>query len=486
MLHPHSQAIPANAWKQAYFVAVAAFTAALFSDSAAVFAGIVVIVSSAALYELYHLVSNPRNAIFARVLALSILLGYACGTLAYLIANRIWHAADIQYWSSEGLFSDQHYLSLALAMTLLASAALMLVGAVQKPVRFPTLPAQYSAPHERFVWAGALLTAICLTTGDLGYMGAAVSDAGKVSPLGIIANIIVPPLLPFACLSFVLQKNTGRRVALGAAMVVFAAALIVMGRRYLLYSLVLTFVALSLGGVRVTRTRSKMIFLSAVAVLIFYAGARSFMAVRLAESSSQRPEDLSGMIRESIPFIAGEDRSVLDEALTENMGTRPFILAYLAGLVQATRPGLPLFGAELSYSLQMIVPSSLMPSKGTALVSSPEELVHPQYGISVFDGSGSIIVSGYDDFGWLGALLYPIALCLLYSGFFLLACRFISNEFLRVFVWFTIAFGLFYVEQGLTEQLVMLRNLTIALFVGSLLVRLSFRERMPRPVLIAE
>src|SRR6476660_5715445 len=121
------------AWKQAYFLAVAGFAAALFSDSAAVFATIVVIVSCAALYELYHLVSDPRNAIFARVLALSILLGYAGGTLAYLIANSTWHAADIQYWSSEGLFSDQHDLSLALAMTLLASSALMLVGAVQKP-----------------------------------------------------------------------------------------------------------------------------------------------------------------------------------------------------------------------------------------------------------------------------------------------------------------------------------------------------------------
>ena len=460
-----------KAAQKALLLSILAALLALFSDSAEVFAFVVVIVSGIAFWDLYLLLAYPRQITFAQILGVSILLGYGLGALIYCVANGTWHATDDQYWSNEGLFFDQAHLALALAVSLLASAGLFILGAFQKPVRFPTIETSVGATHQRLVWSGLILTSVAIARGDLGYMGAIASDAGHVAPLGAIANLIVPALVPYTVLLLVMEKRLNRRLALTVALVVFGTSLVLMGRRYLLYSIVMSFVALGIGGLSLRTLKRRTLLLFALSALLLYEGSRAFMAVRLAGWSLQPGESLVVVAKEAIPLLAGEQQSALQEALIENSGSRPFILSYFAGLMQATRPGLPLLGAEFGYSLQMTVPSFLMPSKLGGLASSPEELVHPYYGISIFDAPGSILVSGYDDFGWFGTLLYPLALVILYSGFYRMICALTRDPFLRIFVWFALGFQLLFIEQGLAEQVVTLRNLVIVVSVGLILTR---------------
>ena len=438
----------------------------LFSDSAIAFDLIAVIASVIAFRDLYFLVAAPRHATFARVLAVSILLGYAFGAIIYLAANNTLHAADFQYWSAEGLFFDQESLAIALASSFFSAGLLYIVASYQTPVGEQVLARSSGIFRQRLVWLGVIITIVALARGDLGYMGAATSELGSVAPLGALATLLAPALAACLALTMLFEKRASRRVILVAALLVLAAALVVMGRRYLLYSLVLCFIALGFGGLQIRRLPRRTLALLLLAALFLYEGSRVFMAVRITAWSPHPHDGLIAMAKDAVPLLTGDNKVALQEILLQNSGSRPFILAYFAGLMRTAGSALPLFGGELVYSIQMVIPSFLLPSKLSSLPLTPEALVHPYYGISVFDGPGSILVSGFDDFGWLGILLYPLALVSLYELFFRFTCFVTSEASVRIFVWFVLTFELLYVEQGLTEQLVLVRNLLIVLAVG--------------------
>jgi hypothetical protein len=133
---------------------------------------------------------------------------------------------------------------------------------------------------------------------------------------------------------------------------------------------------------------------------------------------------------------------------------------------------MPAFGAELLYSVQMTIPSVLMPGKAAALPPAPEYLTHPRYGIPIFDHPGSILVTGFDDFGFLGVLIYPLSVVLLYGWFNKFLRSALKNSPIRLFVLFTLLFQLLYIEQSLTAVFVTLRNLLIIVGGAWILMRL--------------
>ncbi len=142
---------------------------------------------------------------------------------------------------------------------------------------------------------------------------------------------------------------------------------------------------------------------------------------------------------------------------------------------------MPAFGAEFVYSVQMAIPSILMPGKVGAMPAAPEALVHPRYGIPVFDGPNSVLVAGFDDFGFLGALVYPLFVVLLYGAFYRSLRTFVRDQPIRLFVLFTLLFQLLYIEQAFGSVFVSLRNLLIVVGVAWLLARLPvarFKRRV--------
>ena len=112
--------------------------------------------------------------------------------------------------------------------------------------------------------------------------------------------------------------------------------------------------------------------------------------------------------------------------------------------------------------------------------------MHPLYGIPVFDGPSSVLVVGFDDFGFLGALIYPLGVVLLFGWFNKLVGTVVRDAPIRLFVLFALLFQLLYIEQAFGAVFVTLRNLVIVIgaawVLGRLPIpRLARRVRYGRP-----
>jgi hypothetical protein len=249
---------------------------------------------------------------------------------------------------------------------------------------------------------------------------------------------------------------------------------------------VLSAIALRMRGYNFTKRELAIaVGFSVLAGVVLYWGFNFFMAMRLAaESEPGGDASVLELGRAALSQLSGAQASVVRGQLAENVGSRPFILSYLAGLMEISSSRMPAFGAELFYSLQMAIPSVLMPEKVAVLPPEPEYVVHPRYGIPVFDGANSALVTGFDDFGFLGALVYPLGVAVLYGWFNKALRAVVRDSAIRLFVLFAILFQLLYIEQGFASTFLTFRNLIIVVGVAWILGKLPIlrlaRHRSPR------
>lgn len=477
-----------NALAKPLFLSVAALLLLLFSGSAWLFAAAVVLASGVALLDLSRLILRTDRIRLSFTLAVSILLGYGVGSAIYLISYRTIYATQFQYWAPQRLLFNQEGLATALAASLLAAAVLYVRAAVERPVHSNAILYSLASPRaERLVWLGVAVSLLALYAGDIGYMGAFVSDTGRVSPVGVLANLMVPPLVPYTLLLIADRRPLVKRLMLVAALILLVGITLLLGRRYLLYVLVLSAMALQMRGYRFTK-RGLVVGAGffVVATLLLYFGFSFFMALRFAAWELGRDASLLELIRGALSQLSGTQARLVQERLAENTASRPFILSYLAGLMVIGSTRVPTFGAEFLYSLQMAIPSILMPGKVASLPSTPEDLMHPLYGIPVFDGPNSVLVAGFGDFGFLGALVYPLGVVLLFGWFYKFVRAAVQDAPIQVFVLFALLFQLLYIEQAFGAVFVTLRNLAIVIgaawVLGRLPIpRLARRARYSRP-----
>lgn len=477
-----------NALAKPLFLAAAGLLLLLFSGSVLLFAAVVILASGIALLDLSRLILRIDRIRLSFTFAVSILLGYGLGSAVYLISHRTMDATQYQYWAPQGLLFDQQGLATALAASLLAAAVLYVRATIERPVYSSAILHSLAGPKaERLVWLGAAVALLALYAGDIGYMGAVVRDTGHVSPVGVIANLMVPALVPYTLLLITDKRPLAKRLMLVTAFALLIGVTFVQGRRYLLYVLVLSAMALHMRGYRFTR-RGLVIGAAffVIAALLLYFGFNFFMALRLTVEELGRNASLSELIRAALSQMSGTQASQVQEHLVENVTSRTFILSYLAGLMGVSSARMPALGAEFLYSVQMVVPSILMPGKVAALPSAPEALVHPLYGIPAFDGPSSALVAGFDDFGFLGALIYPLGVVLLFGWFNKFVRAAVWDAPIRLFVLFALLFQLLYIEQAFASVFVTLRDLVIVIgaawVLGKLPIpRLARRAQYSRP-----
>ncbi|HMN14829.1 MAG TPA: hypothetical protein PKD55_21125 [Bellilinea sp.] len=447
----------------------------IFNRSGLVFSAVIFVASSIAVKDLFHFFTRIYKINFAFTLAVSILLGYALGSAIYLIGFKTIHATDYQYWSSKGLIFDQASLAMALAVSLLASALLYVAAIYERPlISYSMLGFLSNHKAERLVWLGVALCTISLYLGDISTVGIMSSEAGKISPVAAIAGLMVPPLVPYSLLLLTdPMRGVTKRLLLAIAFVSLIGVTILLGRRYLIYATVLSVVALHMRAYRATpRVNALRIGFILIFGIVLYFGFRFFMALRFATWELGKDADLVELIHLSLSTLNGDRASVVDSFLVENIQSRPFILSYLAGLMRITSDHIPTFGAVFLYSVQMPIPSMFTLEKVSAVFKESEEFTHPLYGIPIFDGPDSALVSGFNDFGIPGALIYPLFIALLYYWFYRGLRSVVRDEPIRLFVLFTMLFQLLYIEQSLGAFFVTLRNLVIVVVVVWLLLQI--------------
>jgi hypothetical protein len=342
----------------------------------------------------------------------------------------------------------------------------LIVGVIEKPA-FPTRAPQNfaSLKTKLLLLTLATLVVVAYALGELGYMGTTVALTGNITPLGALSGFVAPVLLPLTVLCLTQERSRVWRAIFVVLLCVTALALIPLGRRVLLYSVVLALFAFGVSGARLRLRRPYRWLLIGIGVPLLLGftslGFYTFFALRFTGDALGPGYSFTQRVTYTIRVLRyGASR--VTPGFTEDVGSRPFILSYLAHLYAAEADHSPLWGQEVAHAVQSAVPSVLFPDKAALLPAAPEDFVHPAFGMPVFDGANTIVTAGLDDFGVVGALGYPLVLVLL--------CVFVRRlsagrlpPLIYHFVIFRMLYQVLYVEQTLSGMVtVAFRELILA------------------------
>lgn len=269
------------------------------------------------------------------------------------------------------------------------------------------------------VTVGALALLGSFARGSTGFMGASVQDegasAGHVGLLASLAQWLTGSLLAVAvCMSLnikgVFLRNYTRVLSVLLFLLVFP-----LGRRLMIYSVVLTLMGLRLGRYRVPYSPLKKIVLLGVLGGMVYAASIGFFYLRIAGYSMVKPT-LVERIGGALELARTKSYAEIKEQISANVEKRTFVLGFLAQLegYSATMP--TAHGEDIASQLALAVPSALNGDKD--LFFTEEQLANTLYGSDYQDEANSVLTAGAVDFGMWGIFLYPLIAALIIRLFF--------------------------------------------------------------------
>jgi len=421
-------------------------------------ASVIAIIDTVRLFWVGH------NIRFSSILALVILATYASATSAYWFVTGTFQGPQAEFWRYRNLVYASNDIAKGLAYCFLSSSVLYLFSYLEKPFNQFLRPWRYDqARAVRLIWAGALVVGIAVIEGQLKYGGSYVGDNGHVSPLGILSDLLVPVLLPFTLVSISQSSSARQKFLLTLLGIFFLSILIFLGRRNLIFSLATTAVVLvgTLGVDPIRKILYGALFGVSACVLIFI-GFHLFFYVRVAAGPSSGQTDVFDAAYISGSSSLNKEGDSTIGKLSENIFSRPYILSYFAGLINASEgEKFPLRGKELIYASKMTIPSIFWPEKLKVSEAYSEALVHPKYGLPVFDGANSIVVTGYNDFGVAGSTFYPVFLVLFYVLFWKATLQLVRTDHGRLLIVLSLVYQVLNIEATLTAQFTSLRNLLL-------------------------
>lgn len=423
---------------------------------------------------LFIIVLRPGHLRLTWLLATGLLLGYGLGTF-----NTSLRMLVDGFTLSQATPHREDALCIALAVSMAVSAVLYFVGSlVDPPVRLNW--SALSSSDQIFLWASLAITAIAYLTQGMGYMGVKSDQQHKESIIGALASIVTPTLPAFTVLLVRKSKHTSVRFFIWMLLAMDFAALLPQGRRIMLYSVVVVFVALTLRGLRFTLANPRTIILLLVAGLTLYFGNKLFFAMRYQRNQAGRRANLSltDNIQGAIRVLGSGDKRY-DAQLQQNLRERTLVLGYFSDLLGASWRREPMWGKALLFDIREAVPSALDPNKDVIRNLGMEEtVVNPQFGLQPKDEANSILTTGLADFGVLGCFLYPLVLSLALGALVRRAVSVLPAPVGTMF-FFSLVFVSLQTEMTTSEYMIICRNWVI-LSVGFLLLA-KLRDSLALP-----
>jgi len=295
--------------------------------------------------------------------------------------------------------------------SVLASCALLLgLGELfEKPIFGEDFELKLNNRSLVLLTLGAAALAISFLHGSTGFMGETAAqgpdDYGRISVLGSLSAWLSGPLLALSvCVSLNLKNRFGRIYARVLSIALFVM-IFPLGRRVLIYAIVLAFIGLRLGRYQILWSPLKKIIVLAVLAGFLYAAILGFFYLRVAGYALVHPT-LIQRISAAIKFAEEKSYSDIQEKLSNNVQTRTFILGYLAQLEGYAATMETGHGTDLLGQFQLALPSVLFPSKDVFF--QEEGYANTLFGSSYTDEANSILTAGAVDFGTLGVLIYPL------------------------------------------------------------------------------
>jgi hypothetical protein len=441
-----------------------------------------------ALWSALQMLRKPERVSIFALFRLSILWGYAFGP-----ASAIW------YWNPNdnispillaGEFAFIGYkpnLSYALASAYFAATLLTIVDAVAKQPVFAFSSSQrerhFDLSDRLFLFVLMSVVVVAVMQGELGYMGTQASEIGNVTAVGALAGVIAPAL-PSVFAWRLVQPDTSfrARILYLGLLIVAVMVVMVMGRRVLLFASLVAIVFMFWGAPRLRESISfkrtfsiaRAIFAAMALGILVLGGMYAFYAIRLASGQLGEDSSLSQRIVLATQIMQGVSVSVdLDVysdlyayASEQSKARSGTLIGYLAAL-EGNEAHIYVYGDCAVAGVINAIPSVLMPQKKQLLVEydCTDENLNARFALVQEDSPTTLLTQGYGDFGFLGLLLYPLVIAVVFN--FAVAVIWWHRSFsFRLFATAAFMYGAMFVEQSLSFYFTTIREIVILAVVA--------------------
>ena len=432
-----------------------------------------------AVREVGQILKRPHDLTAFRALAIALFSGYFLGPGLSIAAWYVGAGPDPVLLA--GPFVYHGYsppLSAAMALAYFSIAMLCVADYAGSRISVLHLERLVLAPIDMlFIVAMAALVLSALLAGDLGYMGTQVDANDTVSLLGSLGATVLPALVPIAFAAVLRQPASKAWRALSLLVLVsMCTVLVIQGRRVLIFAALtsIVFVRLYRPGQRTRnmvprwRARQRSTLLITVATVFVLSGLYYFSALRVATERGGQDSALDARTVVAMQILRQDQHGFLGFASAQAGARSGTLPGYLAALLQY-HPGGRLAGQCLASNIVTAIPRVLLAQKTylTSKYSCTDNRVNAAYGLPQTDSPTTLLTQGYADFGWVGAVLYPLLVGALMQLTLRLG-RAPGILSVKAFILSAVLFQSLFVEQSLASYLVAIRNLLIIMALGSI------------------
>lgn len=395
---------------------LSALSIALFGTPAAVLAACICGASVGVLI-LYQMNSGRRPAKLTELMAAALLTGY-CGGCA--ITQSICGLDQRGITDPNWVTVPPAWASFTIALVLIASVLLLVAAWFESRLFRASEFITVGRREEWLLWIGLGVVVAEILVGQFGYQGTTAEEGtGRVTFLSDIAGSFLLLMLPLSAIGW-MQASGVRRFRFGFIALVSLILTVPVGRRALVYSVLVTvFAATQLSGVRSSFSRRAKWLGGIAGVVATLVVTVTFLGLRLAtDNLGEGNHPLSEIVQETHEVF--QNPTYLYEVTKENLEGRPFMLTqYLSLLTRDGDMPAPMYGADLRFSIQMLIPDYFYGISGHSKdtlreISTEEGLANEHFHLPVFDEANSILTGSVIDLGLFGIFIYPAGVCLLW------------------------------------------------------------------------
>ncbi len=431
-----------------------------------------VVLSITSLWVFFDIVVLRAPIRLSSLLFSTLGLGYGLGT-----ANTWFTLPRTDLSLGEYLHHDPVILTHTMGSVLFSMAVLLALGeAVEAPLFGEEFVLEFPPQVVVFISVGVMLIVVAYATHALDYMGATHGENGQ---LGIFASFSAWLIGTLFAITLVAALNTRQKGVRRYLMLLTAVQFLLeipIGRRSLIYTMVLALIALRLGPHQFRWSWLKRAVVGVILAGLLYVATIAFFYMRLAGFSKQGL-NIVDRVSLALEYFETKNYAEVSKTFSTNVQTRTFILGFLAEMEAFSTKFTPGYGVDLGMQTVSAVPSILYPDKNRT--TSEEGLSNELFGTTYTDEANSVLTAGAVDFGLFGMVVYPILIVAVLR--FLL--EFIGQTlptFVAAFIIIGTIGRVLQPENSITDYIIIVRNgVLFGIIVWGFIALPAFRLRDP-------
>ncbi len=372
------------------------------------------VLAAVAAYLMFDLLGRRAPLRVSTVLGATLGLAYGLGT-----ANTWFTLPRSDYTLGDFMHINTPDLAHAIASVCVSVALLLTLGELyEKPIFGEEFELHFNNRVVLFLTLGTIVLGLSFAKGSTGFMGGAAGEGVDIGHVGYLASLsewLSGSLLALSvCVTLNIKGRFSQLYTRGLSILLFLMVF-PLGRRQMIYAIVLALVGLRLGRYKVPFSPIKKIVLLGVLAMVVYFATIGFFYLRIAGYGMLHPT-LEQRITAAFRLAKEKSYADIKQQFAANVERRTFILGFLAQLEGYTdiMPGA--HGEDLVNQAQLAIPSILFPNKDVFF--SEEGLANETFGSNYIDEANSVLTTGAVDFGIWGIFLYPLGLVIMVRALF--------------------------------------------------------------------